>query len=94
MTLLVRALTHSHRCGARQAARITGNKFVYLKNQAALLELALTQWAVHRAVAKGYTPIATPDLVHPDIMAGCGYQVPCLFRAFVGVPTYLETDTT
>jgi seryl-tRNA synthetase len=59
----------------RQAARVSGQKFVYLKNEAALLELALTQWAVARAVAKGFTPVATPDVVHPDIMLGCGYQV-------------------
>ena len=35
----------------------------YFKNGAALLELALVQWAAHEAVKRGFQPFIPPDLV-------------------------------
>jgi hypothetical protein len=52
----------------------TGEKFIYLKNEAALLELALVNWVMHKLVMKGYRPVVTPDLVRPVVAEGCGYQ--------------------
>jgi hypothetical protein len=41
---------------------VTGPKFYFLKNEGALLELALVQYAFSVLLAEGFTPIITPDL--------------------------------
>ena len=56
------------------AARVAGQKFYYLKNQAVFLELALQRFALERLVAEGFTPFATPDLARPEIVDGLGYS--------------------
>lgn len=56
-------------CGAR----VTGSKFYFLKNEAALLEVALTQWALTRLRSRGFTPVTCPDLVQNRIIRGCGF---------------------
>mmetsp|Transcript_7123 Transcript_7123/g.21735 ORF Transcript_7123/g.21735 Transcript_7123/m.21735 type:complete len:469 (+) Transcript_7123:54-1460(+) len=56
------------------AASVTGNKFYYLRNAGALLELALINWAVQNAVRHGFTPMTTPDLARESIVQGCGFQ--------------------
>ncbi len=55
-------------------AKASGTRFVYLKGAAALLELALVQWALSRAVAAGFTPYTTPDLVRAAQVEKCGFQ--------------------
>jgi seryl-tRNA synthetase len=55
-------------------AKASGTRFVYLKGAAALLELALVQWALSRAVAAGFTPYTTPDLVRASAVEKCGFQ--------------------
>ena len=55
-------------------AKASGTRFVYLKGAAALLELALVQWAMSRAVAAGFTPYTTPDLVRAGAVEKCGFQ--------------------
>ena len=44
------------------ASKLTGSKFVLLKNEAAMLELALTNWALQKVAAKKFTPVITPDI--------------------------------
>ena len=44
------------------ASKLTGSKFVFLKNEAAMLELALCNWALNFVAKKGYTAISTPDI--------------------------------
>ncbi|CAG9325024.1 SERS [Blepharisma stoltei] len=56
------------------AAKITNSKFVYLKNEAALIELGLINWAMQNVVKKGFTPITTPDICKQEIASGCGFQ--------------------
>ena len=56
-------------CGAR----VTGSKFYFLKNEAALLEVALTQWALTRLRSRGFIPVTCPDLVQNRIIRGCGF---------------------
>lgn len=56
------------------ASKITGSKFVYLKNEAALLEMALINWAMTRISEKGFSPVMTPDLAKIDLARGCGFQ--------------------
>ena len=44
------------------ASKLTGNKFVFLKNEAALLELGLSNWVLNLVAKKGFVPITTPDI--------------------------------
>ncbi|CAK8995478.1 Serine--tRNA ligase [Durusdinium trenchii] len=53
--------------------KVSGQKFLYFKNGAALLELALIQWATHQAVKRGFQPFIPPDLVRAPVVAGCGF---------------------
>lgn len=55
-------------------AAVSGSKFYYLKREAALLELALVNFAVQRVVAAGFTPLMTPDLVRESVFEKCGFQ--------------------
>jgi seryl-tRNA synthetase len=54
-------------------ARIAGHGFYFLKREAALLELALQQYAVELLVKEGFTLTVTPDLARGEILAGIGY---------------------
>lgn len=56
------------------AGKASGSRFAYLKGPAALLELALVQWAMSRAVARGFVPYSTPDLVRANAVEKCGFQ--------------------
>lgn len=55
-------------------AKVSGNKFYYMKNAGALLELALVNWAVSKVAAKGYRTYTTPDLVRESVVERCGFQ--------------------
>ena len=54
--------------------RVAGQKFYFLKNEGALLEMALVHYAMQKAVARGYTPMITPDLARKDVLEGIGFQ--------------------
>lgn len=54
--------------------KVSGQKFYYLKNEAALLEVALVQYALQTAIKRGYTPVITPDLARVDVLEGIGFQ--------------------
>ncbi|MBK5250803.1 MAG: serine--tRNA ligase [Actinomycetales bacterium] len=56
-----------------RGAKVSGARFYYLTGIGARLELALLNAAVDQAVAAGFTPVITPTLVKPEIMAGTGY---------------------
>lgn len=55
-------------------SRVAGHGFYFLKNEAALLELALQQWTLQQLVAEGFTPLVTPDLARNSILAGIGFN--------------------
>lgn len=55
-------------------AKVAGQKFFYLKNEAALMELALAQYAMSVLVRNGFTPIVTPDLARASILDGIGFN--------------------
>ena len=45
------------------ASKLTGSKFVFMKNEAAMLELGLVNWALQFVCKKGgFTAVTTPDL--------------------------------
>ncbi len=54
-------------------ASVTGQKFYFLKNEAAVLELALVQYAMQALVRAGYTPVITPDLARVEVLEGIGF---------------------
>uniref|UniRef100_A0A7S3WQ74 serine--tRNA ligase n=1 Tax=Strombidinopsis acuminata TaxID=141414 RepID=A0A7S3WQ74_9SPIT len=54
--------------------KVSGQKFLYFKNGAALLEMALVQWSLHEAVKAGFTPHITPDLVREPVIGFCGFN--------------------
>lgn len=56
------------------AARVSGNKFYYMRNAGALLELALINWAMANAARKGFTLMTTPDVARESVVEGCGFQ--------------------
>ncbi|MGE3799633.1 MAG: serine--tRNA ligase [Candidatus Kapaibacterium sp.] len=56
------------------AADVTGSSFYYLKNEAALLELALVNYAMNVITSRGYIPHLTPDLARPAILEAIGFN--------------------
>jgi len=55
------------------AVKVSGSNFYYLKNQAVLLELALTNYAFDILTKEGFTPLITPDLARQKFYTGTGY---------------------
>ncbi|MCW7941915.1 seryl-tRNA synthetase [Streptomyces hygroscopicus] len=56
-----------------RGAKVSGSRFYYLTGVGALLELALVNAAIAKAVAAGFTPMLTPALVRPRAMEGTGF---------------------
>ena len=55
-------------------AKVSGQKFYYLKNQAVILELALAQYALSLLQKEGFTVHITPDLARHQILDGIGFN--------------------
>lgn len=56
-----------------RGAKVSGSRFYFLKGVGVLLEQALIQYAIATAVRNGFTPVAPPTLVRPEIMEGTGF---------------------
>jgi seryl-tRNA synthetase len=56
-----------------RGAKVSGSRFYFLTGPGALLEFALAQLAISRAVAAGFTPVIAPALVKPTAMEGTGF---------------------
>jgi seryl-tRNA synthetase len=56
-----------------RGAKVSGARFYFLTGPGALLEFALAQLAISRAVAAGFTPVVAPALVKPAAMEGTGF---------------------
>ena len=56
-----------------RGAKVSGARFYFLTGPGALLEFALAQLAISRAVAAGFTPVIAPALVRPEAMEGTGF---------------------
>ncbi len=56
-----------------RGAKVSGARFAFLVGDGALLELALVNLAVARAVEAGFVPMVTPSLVRPESMEGTGF---------------------
>ena len=65
--------------------RVAGSKFLFFKNDAVLLELALVNWAMNELsstssstlsklnILKSFVPVITPDVALTDIVQRCGF---------------------
>ncbi len=56
-----------------RGAKVAGAKFYFLKNELAIMEQALTHWALREISAEGFTPMITPDVAKDEIVLGAGY---------------------
>ena len=56
-----------------KAKKVSGSKFYYLKNEGALLEIALIQYAFEKIIAHGFIPFITPDLARDKVLEGIGF---------------------
>jgi len=56
------------------ATAVSGTKFYYLKNEAVILEFALSRYAMDILIKKGFTPFITPDVAREEILEGIGFN--------------------
>lgn len=56
-----------------RAAKVSGAKFYYLKNELVILEMAMLRFALDILKSKGFTLLSTPDLVRTEAMYGAGH---------------------
>ncbi len=57
----------------QRGAKVSGTRFAYLKNEGALLELALIQFAMDKLVKEGFSPVFPPMLIRSEITKELGY---------------------
>jgi seryl-tRNA synthetase len=57
-----------------RGGKVSGNSFYFLKNDGALLELALTRYAIDICRKYGFNPIITPDVIRYDLVDSCGFK--------------------
>ncbi|MDR2356169.1 MAG: serine--tRNA ligase [Clostridiales Family XIII bacterium] len=55
-------------------AKVAGNKFYFLKNEAVILDLAIQMYVIKKLVGLGFTPLVTPDLAKSEILRGSGFN--------------------
>ncbi len=55
-------------------AKVAGQKWYYLKNEAVLLELALQRLALDYVMEAGFAPFATPDVARREIVDGLAFS--------------------
>jgi len=56
-----------------RGSKVSGSRFYYLTGNGALLEFALINLAMAKAVAAGFIPVVPPVLVKPHAMEGTGF---------------------
>ena len=56
-----------------RGAKVAGAKFYYLKGDFALLENAITQYALNLLTAKGFTFMTVPHMVNSNVATGTGF---------------------
>lgn len=56
-----------------RAAKISGSRFVFLKNEAVRLQFALVLYVLNKLMQKGFTPLIPPVLVKERAMYGTGF---------------------
>lgn len=57
-----------------KGAKVSGQKFYYIKNQAVILQMALERYAMDIVLKHGFTPFITPDVAKEEILNGIGFN--------------------
>lgn len=57
----------------KRAAKVSGTRFGYLKNEAVILEFALINYAFDSLVKEGFIPVIPPEFIKKESMRGMGY---------------------
>ncbi len=71
----------------KKASKISGSRFGYFKNQAAVLEMAVMFYAFQKLVAKGWHGMIPPAMIKSDSEWKLGYASnKNLFNAYYSVP--------
>ncbi len=55
-------------------AKVSGQKFYYIKNQGVILQMALERYAMDIVLRHGFTPFITPDIAKEEILQGIGFN--------------------
>ena len=55
-------------------AKVSGQKFYYIKNQAVILQMALERYAMDIVLRHGFTPFITPDIAKEEVLQGIGFN--------------------
>ncbi len=58
---------------SERGVKVSGSRFVFLKGNGAILEKALIDYSLGKAIEAGFVPLTTPTLVKPEIMEGTGF---------------------
>jgi len=56
-----------------RAAKTSGSRFAYLKDELVFLQFALVQFALQKLASKGFRPVVVPVLVRDEAMYGTGF---------------------
>ncbi|MGE3279374.1 MAG: serine--tRNA ligase [Candidatus Altimarinota bacterium] len=56
-----------------RGVKVSGSRFYFLKNEGALLEMAILKYTLDKLVKKGFSPMIPPVLVKYDAMMGTSY---------------------
>lgn len=56
-----------------RGAKVSGSRFVYLKNDLVMLEFALISFVLQKLYSKGFTPMIPPYMVRERAMYGTGF---------------------
>lgn len=57
-----------------RAAKVSGARFYYLKNEGALMEFALIRYAMDKLIEKGFKPVIPPTIISKETMKAMGYM--------------------
>jgi len=57
----------------KRAAKVSGTRFGYLKNEAVMLEMALVKLAFEMLMKEGFKPVIPPVMISTDSMRAMGY---------------------
>ena len=55
-------------------AKVSGQKFYYIKNKGVILQMALERYAMDIVLKHGFTPFITPDIAKEEILQGIGFN--------------------
>ncbi len=57
-----------------KGAKVSGQKFYYIKNKLVVLQMALERYAMDIVMKHGFTPFITPDIAKEEILNGIGFN--------------------